>query len=88
MSSSKKKRPDPRIMDTKKMRVCAPLLPAPGNTVVIECLDEIDKLRHALELIRDGQKDGAKNTNIVDYINTVLTPNARLDRQEEAKHDA
>jgi hypothetical protein len=62
-------------MDTKKMRVCAPLLPAPGNTVVIECLDEIDKLRHALELIRDGQKDGAKNTNIVDYINTVLTPN-------------
>ena len=62
-------------MDTRKMRICATLLPVPGDIVVIECLGEIDKLRHALELIRDGQKD-AKNTNIVDYIDTVLTPNA------------
>lgn len=61
-------------MDTKKMRACAVLLPAPGNEVVIECLDEIERLRHALELIRDGQKE-AKNTNIVDYIDAVLTPN-------------
>jgi hypothetical protein len=61
-------------MDTNKMRACAPLLPAPGDTVVIDCLDEIDKLRHALKLIRDGQKD-AKNTNIVDYIDAVLAPN-------------
>jgi hypothetical protein len=38
-------------MDAKKMRVCAPLLPAPGDTVVIECLDEIDKLRAALRAI-------------------------------------
>jgi hypothetical protein len=38
-------------MDTKKMRVCAPLLEAPGDTVVIECLDEIDKLRAALRAI-------------------------------------
>jgi len=63
-------------MDTKKMRVCAPLLPAPGDKVVIECLDEIERLKHALELIRDGQRDGqkkAKNTNIVDYIDAVLT---------------
>jgi hypothetical protein len=32
-------------MDTKKMRACAPLLPAPGDSVVIECLDEIERLR-------------------------------------------
>jgi len=61
-------------MDLKKMRVCAPLLPAPGDEVVIQCIDEIERLRHALELIRDGQKE-AKNTNIVDYIDAVLTPN-------------
>ena len=61
-------------MDTKKMRVCAPLLPAPGDKIVIECLDEIERLKHALELIRDGQKE-AKNTNIVDYIDAVLAPN-------------
>lgn len=61
-------------MDTKKMGACAVLLPAPGNEVVIECLVEIERLRHALEMIRDGQKE-AKNTNIVDYIDAVLTPN-------------
>ena len=32
-------------MDTKKMRACAPLLPPPGDQVVIECLDEIERLR-------------------------------------------
>lgn len=32
-------------MDTKKMRACAPLLPPPGDSVVIECLDEIERLR-------------------------------------------
>ena len=32
-------------MDTKKMRACAPLLPPPGNEVVCECLDEIERLR-------------------------------------------
>ena len=35
-------------MDTKKMRACAPLLPAPGDEVVCECLDEIDRLRSVL----------------------------------------
>lgn len=61
-------------MDIKKIRACAVLLPAPGNEVVIECLDEIERLRHALEMIRDGQKE-VKNTNIVDYIDAVLAPN-------------
>ena len=67
-------------MDTKRMRVCATLLPAPGDEVVIECIDEIERLRHALELIRAGQKEAkeAKNTNIVDYIDAVLTPNAQI----------
>ena len=31
-------------MDTKKMRACAPLLPPPGDEVVCECLDEIERL--------------------------------------------
>ena len=37
-------------MDTKKMRACAPLLPEPGNEVVCECLDEIEKLRREAEI--------------------------------------
>jgi hypothetical protein len=61
-------------MDIKKIRAGTVLLPASGNEVVIECLDEIERLRHALKMIRDGQKE-AKNTNIVDYIDAVLTPN-------------
>lgn len=36
-------------MDTKKMRACAPLLPPPGAEVVVQCLDEIDRLRAGLE---------------------------------------
>lgn len=40
-------------MDTKRMRECAPLLPEPGDKVVCECLDEIERLRHAMgELAR------------------------------------
>lgn len=35
-------------MDTKKMRACAPLLPAPGDEVVTQCLDEIERLRSEL----------------------------------------
>ena len=69
-------------MDTKKMRGCAPLLPAPGGEVVVECLDEIERLRHALELIRDGQKE-AKNTNIVDYIVAFLAHKERIDGSDE-----
>lgn len=61
-------------MDLKQMRTCASLLPSPGDAVVIECLDEIEGLRRALELIRDGQKD-AINTNIMDYIDAVLATN-------------
>ncbi len=32
-------------MDTKKMRASSPLLPAPGEEVVCECLDEIERLQ-------------------------------------------
>lgn len=32
-------------MDTAKMRVCAQLLPEPGDKVVCECVDEIERLR-------------------------------------------
>ena len=32
----------------EKMRACLPLLPAPGEEVVAECLDEIESLRHQL----------------------------------------
>lgn len=31
-------------MDVKKMRACLPLLPEPGDKVVGECLDEIERL--------------------------------------------
>ena len=36
-------------MDTKKMRARLDLLPPPGGDVVKDCLDEIDKLRSALD---------------------------------------
>ena len=32
----------------EKMRACLPLLPAPGEEVVAECLDEIESLRQQL----------------------------------------
>ena len=37
------------MIDAKKMRACAPLLPEPGNEVVLELLDEIERLRAVLE---------------------------------------
>lgn len=42
------------MMDTKKMRTCAPLLPEPGDKVVCECLDEIERLREALQNAHAG----------------------------------
>ena len=46
-------------MDTKKMRSCAPLLPEPGDKVVCECLDEIERLRghaaKALEILNTAR---------------------------------
>ena len=38
-------------MDTKRMRACAPLLPPPGDEVVVQCLDEIERLRADAELL-------------------------------------
>lgn len=38
-------------MNTKKMRACSPLLPPPGDRVVVECIDEIESL---LALARDA----------------------------------
>ena len=35
-------------LDTKRMRACSPLLPAPGGEVVRECLDEIESLQSEL----------------------------------------
>jgi hypothetical protein len=35
-------------MDMVKMRACAPLLEPPGDRVVWECLDEIERLEAAL----------------------------------------
>lgn len=35
-------------LDTKRMRTAAALLPEPGDRVIVECLDEIEKLRTAL----------------------------------------
>jgi len=39
-------------LDTKKMRACAPLLPPPGDEVVCECLDEIERLEAEVEAKR------------------------------------
>lgn len=33
----------------KRMRACAPLLPPPGEAVLVEALDEIGRLRGVLE---------------------------------------
>ena len=44
---------------------------------VANAVDREMEYRRALELLRDGLKD-AKNTNLVDYIDAVLTPNAAL----------
>ena len=37
-------------MDINRMRACAPLLPEPGAEVVLQCLDEIERLRAALRV--------------------------------------
>ena len=45
-------------MDTKRMRVCAPLLPAPGDEVVAQCLGEIERLREQVRYLRHyGNRD-------------------------------
>lgn len=58
-----------------------------GNSCVTKCVHnraskeaetELDRemaYRHALEVLREGLRD-ATNTNLVDYIDAVLTPNA------------
>jgi hypothetical protein len=38
--------------DAEKMRACAALLPEPGNEVLLECLDEIDRLRADVDALR------------------------------------
>lgn len=43
-------------MDTKKMRPCTLLLPPPGDEVVRECLDEIERLEAVLAAERDKRK--------------------------------
>ncbi len=58
-------------MDLMKTRDRAALLPPPGDTAVIECLNEIERLRRALKLIREALKD-TENTHIVDYVDEVL----------------
>lgn len=40
-------------MDTKRMRACAPLLGEPGCGAVIDCLDEIERLRAELALAKE-----------------------------------
>jgi len=35
-------------MDKVKMRACAPLLEPPGDRVILECLDEIERLEAVL----------------------------------------
>lgn len=37
-------------MDTNKMRACALLLPPPGDKVVAECLNEIERLQSYIEM--------------------------------------
>lgn len=44
------------MLDTKKMRCCAPLLPPPGEEVVCQCIDEIERLREALLEIASGDR--------------------------------
>ncbi len=62
-------------MDTKKMRACAPLLPPPGDAVVVECLDEIERLRIALEDIASGEI----GINLcIKVAKRALTPNEKL----------
>lgn len=40
-------------MDTEKMRRCAPLLPPPGDAVVVECLDTVERLRKFASVLLD-----------------------------------
>jgi len=51
------------MVDIKKMRVCAPLLPPPGDEVVCECLNEIERLREALTEIASGDRTAHECVN-------------------------
>jgi len=51
------------LVDKKKMRVCAPLLPPPGDEVVCECLNEIERLREALTEIASGDRTAHECVN-------------------------
>jgi len=61
-------------MDTKKARVCAPLLPPPGGEVLIEALDDIDTLRAKLA---EAKSERASYGDIM--TSKLGTAEARLD---------
>lgn len=53
-------------MDTKKMRACAALLPAPGGEVVCGCLDEIERLRSQKMIVLGNGKTVICNARVVE----------------------
>lgn len=65
-------------MDIKKMRACAPLLPPPGEEVVLECLDELETL-HAR--IAELERETAGNHVLIAEQNKLAK-----ERQEWALH--
>lgn len=51
------------VMDIQKIRAFAPLLPPPGDEVVLECLTEIERLREALTEIASGNRTAHECVN-------------------------
>lgn len=62
-----------------KMRHAAPLLPEPGDEVVIELLDEIDRLRAENERLREQQDD---NTDLLENLRKGQTTGQGSPKQQ------
>jgi hypothetical protein len=68
-------------MDTKKMRACAPLLPPPGDEVVVQCLNEIERLRAVVDAAQEwGGERSVSDWDEADLMKALWTFNG--DRNE------
>ena len=60
-------------MDTKIMCTYAPLLPLPGETVVCECLDEIERLKNIFLAMHAAIKDHKTDDQIFKQIQAIVS---------------
>lgn len=69
--------------DLEKIRVCSPLLPPPGEEVVVQLLNEIDRLNEAINMERNT------NNALRGRLNRIYGKNEKNNKENtnESHHD-